>query len=73
MAASCHQLLRERGEASSLVVAADILAHIAGATPAQTERFLTVLATEFGPDPEMVTTAARAWLDAPSAQTLIPR
>jgi malonyl-CoA decarboxylase len=70
VAASCHQLLRERGEASSLVVAADILAHIAGATPAQTERFLTMLATDFGPDDGMVADAARAWLDAPSGQTL---
>jgi malonyl-CoA decarboxylase len=70
VAASCHRLLRERGEASSLVVAADILAHIAGATPAQTERFVTMLATEFGPDREAVAAAARAWLDAPSAETL---
>ena len=29
-----------------------------------------MLATEFGPDREMVVTAARAWLDAPSAETL---
>jgi malonyl-CoA decarboxylase len=70
VAASCHNLLRERGEASGLVVAADILAHIAGASDAQTERFLTMLATEFGPDPDEVATAARSWLDSPSPHAL---
>ena len=70
VAASCHNLLRERGEASSLVVAADILAHIAGASAPQTERFLTMLAREFAPDPAAVAAAARSWLDSPSATAL---
>jgi len=69
-AAACHRLLRQRGEASSLVLAAEILAHIAGASPAETERFLTMLATEFGPDPDAVARAARVWLDTPSAENL---
>jgi malonyl-CoA decarboxylase len=69
-AAACHRLLRQRGEASSLVLAAEILAHIAGASAAETEHFLTMLSTEFGPDPDAVALAARSWLDTPSAERL---
>jgi malonyl-CoA decarboxylase len=69
-AAACHRLLRQRGEASSLVLAAEILAHIAGASAAETERFLTMLATEFGPSPAAVSLAARSWLATPSAENL---
>src|ERR1700722_2712530 len=69
-AAACHRLLRQRGEASSMVLAAEILAHIAGASPAETERFLTMLATEFGPAPDTVARAARVWLDTPTAENL---
>ena len=69
-AAACHRLLRQRGEASSLVLAAEILAHIAGASAAETERFLTMLSTEFGPDPDAVSVAARSWLATASAEGL---
>jgi len=53
-----------------MVLAADILAHIAGASAEETERFLTMLSTEFGPDPAAVALAARSWLDTPSAERL---
>jgi malonyl-CoA decarboxylase len=69
-AAACHRLLAQRGEASSLVLAAEILAHIAGASAAETERFLTMLSTEFSPDPAAVSMAARSWLATPGAETL---
>ena len=69
-AAACHRLMRQRGEASNLVLAAEILAHIAGASPTETERFLAMLSTEFGPDPDAVSLAARSWLAAPSAESL---
>jgi len=70
VAASCRSLLSERGEASSLVVAADILAYMAGASDVQTEAFLTTLAQDFGPDHDAVAAAARAWLETPTTAAL---
>ena len=69
-AAACRRLLLQRGETSSTVLAAEILAEITVAGPAETERFLTMLATEFGPDPEAVSRAAQSWVAAPTAEGL---
>ncbi|HEY1775760.1 MAG TPA: malonyl-CoA decarboxylase family protein [Solirubrobacteraceae bacterium] len=65
----CHRLLRERGEASGLVVAGDILGHLAEASPSETEQFLTVLATDFGPDQDATAAAASRWLSSRTPQT----
>lgn len=67
-AAACRRLLAQRGEASSQALAAEILAHITSASAADTERFLSMLASDFGPDPETVSLAARDWLAAPDAE-----
>jgi malonyl-CoA decarboxylase len=69
-AAACHRLMRQRGEASGVVLAAEILAHMTDRAAAETERFLAMLSTEFGPDPNAVSLAARSWLAAPTAERL---
>jgi malonyl-CoA decarboxylase len=70
IAASCHRLLRGRGEASNLALAAEILAHLSVASAAQTDRFLTMLASDFGPHQDAVAAAVRDWLGSSNPQTL---
>jgi malonyl-CoA decarboxylase len=68
--ATFRRLLGQRGEASSLVLAAEILAAISNASDVEIKRLLEMLAREFRPDPDAVSFAAREWLAAPNDATL---
>jgi malonyl-CoA decarboxylase len=69
-AGACRRLLRQRGEASSLVLAAEILADLTGGSPAERARFIEALATDFGPDPGAVSAAAERWLTTSDTASL---
>jgi malonyl-CoA decarboxylase len=63
----CHALLSERGEASGIALARELVALYRGLDAAGREAFFTLLAREFGPDHAAVAAAARAFIAEPSA------
>ncbi|MGO1074740.1 malonyl-CoA decarboxylase domain-containing protein [Inquilinus sp. CA228] len=63
----CHALLSERGEASGIALARELVALYRGLDAAGREAFFTLLAREFGPDHAVVAAAARAFVAEPSA------
>lgn len=67
---ACETLLSQRGEATSLALASDIVERLRAGDGMATERFLELLASRFGPDPETVRRAADAWTAAPTPENL---
>ena len=67
---ACLRLIRQRGEASSLALAADIAKYIQRAGEAETLRFLEMLASDLGPDAEVLSRAVLAWSQDRSAEHL---
>lgn len=59
-----------RGEASGVAIAGDLLATYRRLNRQQKLAFFRLLLTQYAPDPERVAAAARAYLDAPSSDTL---
>jgi len=62
----CEHLLSGRGEASSVALAADILARYAALTTGPRIAFFEALATRFGPDRQRLEAAITAWQDTPT-------
>jgi malonyl-CoA decarboxylase len=63
----CRALLSERGEASGIALARELVALYRGLDAAGREAFFTLLAREFGPDHAAIAAAARAFVAEPSA------
>ena len=63
----CRALLSERGEASGIALARELVAHYRGLDADGREAFFAMLAREFGPDHAAVAAAARAFIAEPSA------
>jgi malonyl-CoA decarboxylase len=57
----CRRLIAQRGEASALALAAEVIERIEGLDEAETAGFLDMLADRFSPDSESVESAVRAW------------
>jgi malonyl-CoA decarboxylase len=57
----CRRLIGQRGEASALALAAEVIERIEGMNEAETARFLDMLANRFSPDSVSVEAAVRAW------------
>ena len=62
----CEELLSNRGEASGVALAREILARYADLTIGARIAFLESLATNFGIDHARITAATQAWHDMPS-------
>jgi malonyl-CoA decarboxylase len=62
----CEDLLSERGEASGVALARDILERYAELTTGPRIAFFEALATRFGPDRSRLSAAATAWLSSPT-------
>jgi malonyl-CoA decarboxylase len=62
----CEDLLTGRGEASGVALAGEILARYGELTTGPRIAFFEALATRFGPDRARLSTAATAWLTAPT-------
>ena len=69
--ADCRRLLSVRGEANGPLLAQEIVRRIDGLNDEHRARFFDRLASDFSPDPKAVLAAARAYADAPDAQSLI--
>src|SRR5581483_7869564 len=63
----CRALLSERGEASGIALARELVALYRGLDAAGREAFFTMLARDFGPDHAAIAAAARAFVAEPSA------
>ncbi|MDY8109286.1 malonyl-CoA decarboxylase [Fulvimarina sp. 2208YS6-2-32] len=70
LAALCRKLVRSRGEATGVRMAADILAGIRSLDDQRCEAFFRILADEFAPDPQRLAEAAHAYASDPRAGTL---
>ena len=62
----CEHLLSGRGEASSVALAADILARYAALTTGPRIAFFEALSTRFGPDRQRLEAAITAWQETPT-------
>ncbi|MBJ7612585.1 MAG: malonyl-CoA decarboxylase family protein [Candidatus Dormibacteraeota bacterium] len=60
--ALCEKLLAQRGEASGVALASELVRAIRAMDGGQTARFLDMLAARFGPDAERVDGAVQQWL-----------
>ncbi|MBW8724043.1 MAG: malonyl-CoA decarboxylase N-terminal domain-containing protein, partial [Inquilinus limosus] len=63
----CRALLSERGEASGIALARELVALYRALDPAGREAFFTMLAREFGPDHAAIAAAAAAFVAKPRA------
>ncbi|MFE0755306.1 malonyl-CoA decarboxylase [Inquilinus sp. NPDC058860] len=63
----CRALLSERGEASGIALARELVAFYRGLDATGREAFFTMLGREFGPDHAAIAAAARAFVAEPSA------
>jgi malonyl-CoA decarboxylase len=71
MRRACDRLLSQRGEASSVALAAEIVGHLTNVGRDGTEAFLDMLARSFAPDPDVLRRAVNAWsADASDASLL---
>jgi malonyl-CoA decarboxylase len=68
--ADCRRLLSVRGEANGPLLAQAIVQRIEAFGDEQRWRYFDRLASDFSPDPQAVLAAARAYAEAPSAETL---
>jgi malonyl-CoA decarboxylase len=62
----CEDLLSRRGEASGVALAREILSRYGELRLGPRIAFFEVLASRFGPDPERLGAAAKAWLSSPT-------
>jgi malonyl-CoA decarboxylase len=69
LAELCEELLSERGEASGVALAGDILSQYAELTTGPRIAFFEALGQNFGPDHARVGAAAAAWQMSPSEET----
>ena len=68
--ADCRRILSVRGEANSVAIGSELVAHFAALSDAERSLFFERLSKEFSPDPKRVLQAAQAYADKPSASTL---
>src|SRR5919204_2911632 len=66
----CRRLISQQGEASSIAIASALVEAIDEMTPAESERFLHMLAERFSPDPETVDAAIERWRNSRDAKSL---
>src|SRR5215472_14574275 len=66
----CEELLSNRGEASGVALAREILARYAELTIGPRIAFFEALSTRFGPDGERLSAAIEAWRREPSEETI---
>ncbi len=66
----CRDLMSERGEASGVALAREVVEHFAAMDKGQRLAFFEFLHAEFAPDTEEITRAAGAYLGRPDADTL---
>ncbi len=67
----CHALLSQRGEASGAALAREVLLAYNDLEPAGRIAFFQHLVDEFGPEPEAIASAAHAYQEEPSTNSLI--
>jgi len=67
----CRLLLSERGEASGVALARDVIATYDSMDSASREAFFELLAREFDPEPAAIAQAARRYHDSPSPDAFI--
>lgn len=68
---ACERLLSQRGEASSVALAEEIVRHVTTGGKEGTEAFLEMLATSFAPDADVLRRAVDAWSADPSDTALL--
>ena len=66
----CLDLMSERGEASGVALAREVVEHFEGMDERQRLAFFRFLAEELAPDAEEVTRAAGAWLESRDSRAL---
>ena len=66
----CKTLLNRRGEASGTALAKEIVDAFNKMNPVAKTDFLMMLTENFGPDPEVISNAAKAYLKKPDIETL---
>ncbi len=66
----CRDLLSERGEASGVALARELVEHYQGMDEGQRLAFFELLADEFPPDDEEIARAAATWLERRNAEAL---
>jgi len=69
LAELCEELISERGEASGVALAGDILSQYAELTTGPRIAFFEALAQNFGPDHARLGAAAAAWQKSPTEET----
>ena len=67
----CRRLLSARGEANSVEIARQLVAHFDALPEPLRRRFFAQLASEFSPDPKQVLAAAQAYARGPGAASLM--
>ncbi len=67
----CKRLLSERGEANSVAIARDLVAHFRALPDDQQASFFERLSRDFSPDPAAVLKSAQAYASEPSAANLL--
>jgi len=67
----CHRLLVNRGEASGIALAREILERYAMLDREQRTAFFHILATEFNPEPTALRSAISEYLDAPNPENVM--
>lgn len=67
----CRDLMSERGEASGVALAREVVEHFEGMDKGQRLAFFEFLDSEFSPDSERIAGAAAAYLDSQDAATLL--
>src|SRR5919204_6049083 len=60
----CRRLISQQGEASSIAIASALVEAIDEMGPAESERFLRMLAERFAPDPGAVEAAINSWRES---------
>jgi malonyl-CoA decarboxylase len=68
--ALCEKLLAQRGEASGVALASELVSAIHAMDGGQSARFLQVLAARFGPDSNRIDTAVERWVSDHDAEAL---
>jgi malonyl-CoA decarboxylase len=67
----CRRLIDQRGEATSIGIASALVESLERMGPAETERFLAMLAESFSPDPARLKAAVERWSREPGPASLI--
>jgi malonyl-CoA decarboxylase len=69
--ALCRRLIGQRGEASGLALAAEVIERVKGLDEPETVRFLDMLADRFSPDSGRVEAAVHAWQTEHDPEALV--